>query len=84
MNAEWNEQSTIFVNPLGRCLPNENGLCGAQDLFIDNVHDNLYVVDTGNNRIQKYSLTEPFDPQQGAIGITVAFQRSCSTSKYIC
>ncbi|UJR12032.1 hypothetical protein I4U23_016210 [Adineta vaga] len=43
-----------------------------KDLFIDNVHDNLYVVDTKNNRIQKYSLTESFDPHQGAIGITVA------------
>ncbi len=71
-NAEWNQESTILVNPLGRCLSDENSLCGAQDLFIDNIHDNLYVVDTGNNRIQKYSLIEPFDPQQGSIGVTVA------------
>ncbi|UJR18507.1 hypothetical protein I4U23_005414 [Adineta vaga] len=71
-NAEWNQESTILVNPIGQCLSNDYGLCGARDFFIDNIHDNLYVVDTGNNRIQKYSLTEPFDPQQGAIGITVA------------
>ncbi|CAF0901412.1 unnamed protein product [Adineta ricciae] len=71
-NAEWNQKSIIFVNPLARCLLNENGLCRPQDLFIDNMHDNLYVVDTQNNRIQKYSLTEPYDPQQGAVGLTVA------------
>ncbi|UJR12735.1 hypothetical protein I4U23_016909 [Adineta vaga] len=70
--AEWNRESTIFVNPLARCVSTENGLCKAQDLFIDNIHDNLYVVDTDNNRIQKYSLIEPYDPQQGAVGLTVA------------
>ncbi len=70
--ATWNQESTVFVNPDHQCLPDANGLCKPQDLFIDNVHDNLYVVDTGNSRVQKYSLIESFDPQQGAIGVTVA------------
>ncbi|UJR12508.1 hypothetical protein I4U23_016683 [Adineta vaga] len=72
MNAQWNRNSTIFINPLGQCLSNSTGLCKAQDLYIDNIHNTLYVVDTDNNRIQKYSLNETFNPQQGAIGLTVA------------
>ena len=72
MKATWNQESTVFVNPDHECLPDANGLCKPHDLFIDNIHNNLYVVDTENNRIQKYSLTEPFNPQQGAIGVTVA------------
>ncbi|UJR34657.1 hypothetical protein I4U23_027434 [Adineta vaga] len=71
-NAEWNRKSNVFVNVPARCLSNENALCKSEDLFIDNIHDNLYVVHTKNNRIQKYSLTEPYDPYLGAIGITVA------------
>ncbi|CAF0901432.1 unnamed protein product [Adineta ricciae] len=73
INADWSQESHIFINVNARCLaPNEHALCGVEDLFIDNVHDNLYLVDVYNNRIQKYSLTEPYDPYLGAIGIIVA------------
>ncbi|UJR07210.1 hypothetical protein I4U23_011498 [Adineta vaga] len=72
MNAEWNQESIILVNSSVRCLSNGSGLCGAHELFVDNLHDNLYVVNTKNNRIRKYSLTQSFDPHQGAFEVTVA------------
>ncbi|CAF1338477.1 unnamed protein product [Adineta steineri] len=72
VNATWNKPGVVFINRLGRCLSNENSLCSPRDLFIDNVHDILYVVDTNNNRIQKYSLNEIYNMEVGATGITVA------------
>ncbi|CAF1595595.1 unnamed protein product, partial [Adineta steineri] len=74
VNATWNTQGTLFINRHGRCLSNENELCGPSDLFIDNIHDTLYVVDTNNDRILKYLLNEIYDTEVGATGITVANQ----------
>ncbi|CAF1511014.1 unnamed protein product [Adineta steineri] len=71
-NARWIKPGISFINPLGRCLSNENGLCQPRDLFIDDIHDTLYVADSKNNRIQKYSLTETYNSEIGATGITVA------------
>jgi hypothetical protein len=43
-------------------------------LFIDDINQNLYVVDTDNNRIQKYPLNEQINDKKGVNGTTVAFQ----------
>ncbi|CAF1389808.1 unnamed protein product [Didymodactylos carnosus] len=74
INATWNQKGVFLVNRANGCNSNENSLCEPRDLFIDNVNDNLYVADTRNNRIQKYSLIAPIDNGQGTIGITVASQ----------
>ncbi|UJR12424.1 hypothetical protein I4U23_016600 [Adineta vaga] len=72
VNATWNKPGVVVVNQLGRCLSNENSLCNPIDFFIDDIHDTLYVADTNNNRIQKYSLNEIYNNEVGATGITVA------------
>ncbi|CAF1398780.1 unnamed protein product [Adineta steineri] len=72
VNAAWNNSGIVFVNPLARCLSNETGLCDPRDLFIDDIHDTLYIADMGNNRIQKYLLNETYNSEVGATGITVA------------
>ncbi|CAF1258953.1 unnamed protein product [Adineta ricciae] len=72
INAIWSQSSVVVVNPLGKCLPDENSICSARDFFLDNIHNTLYIADTDNNRIQKYSLNESYNQSEGAIGITVA------------
>ncbi|UJR12425.1 hypothetical protein I4U23_016601 [Adineta vaga] len=71
-NATWNKPGVVFVNQLGRCFSGEDGLCNPRDLFIDNIHDTLYIADTNNNRIQKYLLTEVDHSKMSSTGITVA------------
>ncbi|CAF4241841.1 unnamed protein product, partial [Adineta steineri] len=72
VNATWNNSGIVFINRSNRCVSTENGLCGPREIFIDDVHDTLYVVDAKNNRIQKYLLNEIYNSEVGAIGITVA------------
>ncbi|UJR19040.1 hypothetical protein I4U23_022171 [Adineta vaga] len=72
INATWNRTSSVLVNRRGQCLSDVNSICNPGDLFLDDIHDTLYVVDTQNNRIQKYFLNETYDIQVGLTGITVA------------
>ncbi len=73
-NATWDKQGVTFVNRYGKCGSDAETLCRPHDLFIDNIHDNLYVAHTNNSRIQKYSLNQPVSNDQSATGITVASQ----------
>ncbi|CAF1383118.1 unnamed protein product [Adineta steineri] len=72
VNSTWNNSGILFINRSNRCVSTENGLCSPRDIFIDDVHDTIYVVDAKNNRIQKYLLNEIYNSEVGAIGITVA------------
>ncbi|CAF1383132.1 unnamed protein product [Adineta steineri] len=72
VTAKWNNSGNVFINRLGECLSNKYGLCNPGDLFIDDIHETLYVADTNNSRIQKYSLSEIYNSEIGATGITVA------------
>ncbi|CAF1275223.1 unnamed protein product [Adineta ricciae] len=72
VNGKWNETGFVLINPGGECSSNEYGLCHSQDFFFDDIHYTLYVADTKNDRIQKYSLNEPFNPNPGLLGVTVA------------
>jgi hypothetical protein len=73
-NASWNQQGVIIINQLGRCGSRSYELCHPNDLFIDDINQNLYVVDTDNNRIQKHSLNEQINDNKEANGITVVSQ----------
>ncbi|CAF0800532.1 unnamed protein product [Adineta steineri] len=71
-NATWNKSDVVFINQIGRCFPGEDELCNPTDLFIDDIHNTLYIADTGNNRIQKYLLTEINHSKVSSTGITAA------------
>ncbi|UJR12428.1 hypothetical protein I4U23_016604 [Adineta vaga] len=71
-NATWIRTAIVFINPFSACSSNKILLCNPRDLFIDNIHDTLYIADTNNNRIQKYLLTGIDHSKMISTGITVA------------
>ncbi|CAF1660043.1 unnamed protein product, partial [Adineta ricciae] len=72
VNGKWNESGFLLINPGSECSSNEYGLCNPGDFFFDDIHNTLYVADTKNDRIQKYSLNGSFNPNPGLLGVTVA------------
>jgi DNA-binding beta-propeller fold protein YncE len=56
MNISWEINGTIVAENLTTeyCRPNSADLCNPKDIFLDK-KNNIFVIDTNNNRIQKYS-----------------------------
>ncbi|CAF5144304.1 unnamed protein product, partial [Rotaria sp. Silwood1] len=55
VNISWEINGTIIAENLTTeyCTPNSTDLCNPRDIFLDK-RNNIFVIDTNNNRIQKY------------------------------
>ncbi|CAF1393935.1 unnamed protein product [Adineta steineri] len=54
-NSRWTQTPNILIGNNSICGSDDDQLCHPSDLFLD-IHNNIYIADTNNDRIQRYDF----------------------------